>query len=220
MDAIECITTRRSTRAFLYKPVSKRLIENILAAADRSPSFTNTQPWEVAVIRGAKCKDIKKILGDLAGSNMPRKPDYPYQVNWPAELAKRSLDHRTRRAHFLDQEFGDERQTRENRLANFDFYGAPCVIFLFIERTLGTYSIYDAGLFSQSIVLAAHAYGLGTCIQATLNNYPDAVRNFLSIPDTKSLLMGISIGYPDQDARINKYVSTRAGPVTFAKWYE
>ena len=220
MDAIECITTRRSTRAFLPKVVKRELVEKILSTADWSPSYTNTQPWEVAVVRGAKCVQLKKVLGDLAGSNIPAKPDFPFPAKWPAELAKRSLDHRTRRAHFLNQEFGTEQQARDNRLANFEFYGAPCVLFLFLDRTLGLYSVFDAGLFAENIVLAAHSLGLGSCIQATLDGYPDAIRDFLGIPDTKALLMGISIGYSDPGARTNEYVSTRVGPETFAKWFE
>ena len=47
------ITSRRSIRAFLPKPVSRVDIEHILQVAARAPSGTNTQPWRVHVLTGA-----------------------------------------------------------------------------------------------------------------------------------------------------------------------
>lgn len=51
MELLEGIETRRSFRAFRSTPVARETIERILKAASRSPSYTNTQPWEVAVVR-------------------------------------------------------------------------------------------------------------------------------------------------------------------------
>ena len=48
----EAITSRRSVRAFLPRPVSKELVEHILQVASRAPSGTNTQPWNVRVLAG------------------------------------------------------------------------------------------------------------------------------------------------------------------------
>ncbi|MFC2043861.1 nitroreductase [Chloroflexota bacterium] len=105
-------------------------------------------------------------------------------------------------------------------MVNFRFYGAPCLLFLFMDNSLTSWSIFDVGLFAQSLCLAAHAFGLGTCLQATLANYLDAVREFLELPKTKLLVLGISIGYPDFDAKINTYQSTRIGLSEFVRWYE
>ena len=113
----------------------------------------------------------------------------------------------------------DEQQRKELLLLNFEFYGAPSVLFLFMDSTLGNWSMFDMGLFAQSISLAAHSFGLGSCLQAALGHYPDAVRNFLGIPETKKLLLGISIGYPDFDARLNSYQSSRVSPDEFVQWY-
>ncbi len=105
------------------------------------------------------------------------------------------------------------------RLLNFEFYGAPCVLFLFMDSTLGFWSIYDIGAFAQSIILAAHALGVESCLQASVAGYPDAVRKFLNIPKTKKLVIGISMGYPDLEAKINTYHSQRVGLDAFVQWY-
>ena len=48
------ITTRMSARAFTRQPVERAMIEDILRVASRAPSGTNTQPWRVYVLQGAK----------------------------------------------------------------------------------------------------------------------------------------------------------------------
>jgi len=43
---------RRSLRAFLPKAVPQEMIADLLLAAGRAPSGTNTQPWHVHVLQG------------------------------------------------------------------------------------------------------------------------------------------------------------------------
>jgi nitroreductase len=75
------------------------------------------------------------------------------------------------------------------------------------------------GLFTQTLALAALAQGLGTCLQASLTHYPDAVRDFLGVLKSKKLMLGISLGYPDPEAKLNSYQSSRVSVDEFVKWY-
>ena len=50
----QVIRDRRSVRAFLPTPVPRSDIEAILEIAARAPSGTNTQPWQVYVLQGAR----------------------------------------------------------------------------------------------------------------------------------------------------------------------
>ncbi len=54
MDAIECITTRKSIRGFKPDRVPKEVLMEVLNIAKWSPSYKNTQPWECVIISGAK----------------------------------------------------------------------------------------------------------------------------------------------------------------------
>ena len=56
MELFEGIKKRQSIRGFLTKAILKKDMEQILEAAGNSPSYTNTQPWEIAVVSGAKKK--------------------------------------------------------------------------------------------------------------------------------------------------------------------
>ncbi len=219
MELLEGIETRRSTRAFKSTPIPKETIEKILRTASRSPSFTNTQPWEVAVVSGKKRNELSKILYNLANAEAASNPDTPFPTGWPAELGSRSREQSSSRLKLLGIEREDVQGRKAQGLSNFEFYGAPCILFLFMDNTLTPWSMFDMGLFAQSIALAAHSFGVGTCLQAMVVRYPDAVREFLGIPKTRRLIMGISIGYPDLEARINTFRSERAGLDAFVQWY-
>ena len=62
MDVIEAIHSRRSVRAFKPDPVPKEVLQAIMEAALRSPSWENTQPWEFAVLGGEAMKNVKEAL--------------------------------------------------------------------------------------------------------------------------------------------------------------
>ncbi|MFO0185124.1 MAG: nitroreductase family protein, partial [Alphaproteobacteria bacterium] len=52
------ITSRRSIRAFLPKPVSQADVEHLLDIAARAPSGSNIQPWKVHALTGAPLKRL------------------------------------------------------------------------------------------------------------------------------------------------------------------
>ena len=219
MEIVEGIETRRSIRAFKSTPIPKDIIERILQAASKSPSYTNTQPWEVAVVSGNKKEELSRILHGMAESDVTPNRDLPAPQVWPPELERRAKEHGAKRFRALGIERENEQQRKELRLMNFRFYGAPCVLFLFMDSMLTSWSIFDMGLFAQSLILAAYSFGLGSCLQASIANYPDAVREFLGIPKTKLLVLGISLGYPDLEAPINTYRSSRVSLDNFAMWH-
>ena len=219
MELLEGIETRRSLRAFKSTPITEEVLESILKAAGKSPSYTNTQPWEVAVISGEKKEELSRILCALVESNITPNPDLPSPGSWPPELERRAREHGKKRFYAVGIERENEQQRKEMRLSNFKFYGAPCVLFLFMDSILGSWLTFDMGLFAQTLILAAHSFGVGSCLQASLAGYPDAVREFLGIPKTKQLVLGISMGYPDLEAKINTYQSSRVGLDDFVQWY-
>ena len=219
MELLEGIETRRSLRAFKSTPVAQGTIENILKAASNSPSYSNTQPWEVAVVSGNRIKELGSILHKMAKSGITPNHDLASPKNWPLELDNRAKEHYMRRDIILGIEPDDKQRKEELHLLNIDFYRAPYVLFLFMDSTLTPWSIFDMGIFTQNIILAAHSLGIGSCIQASAVSYPDAIRAFLEIPKTKLLLVAISLGYPDLEARIDAYRSTKKSLNDFVSWY-
>lgn len=70
-------------------------------------------------------------------------------------------------------------------------------------------SYLDVGIFIQSIMLAATARGLGTCSQGAWNQFHAVTRRVLDVPETDYIICGMSLGYPDEDAPVNRLVAER-----------
>ncbi len=220
MELTEGIATRSSVRGFKPTPIPAALLRQVLELAGRSPSYTNTQPWEVSVVTGAKRDRLSTILHDLAAAPAPGQSEVAAPLQWPAPCERRAAEHNARRFKTLQVERDDAAARNGLRLMNYQFFGAPCVLFLWLDKSLSEWSTFDLGLFTQTLALAAHGAGLGTCLQASLTHYPDAVRAFLGVPAHKRLMLGISLGYPDPDARLNSYRSARASLDEFVSWYD
>ena len=219
MDTIEAIESRRSIRAFKDTPIPKETLNKILKAASNSPSFTNTQPWEVAVVCGEKKEELSSIVCDLARKKAKTHPDLPRPKGWPETHEARARDHGARRLAALGVERHDEAGREKLSLMNFEFYGGPCAIFLFMDGSLNEWSIFDMGLFTQNLILAAHSFGVESCLQASVTNYAREIKKFLKIPESKKLIICISLGYSDNEAKLNTYRATKQKPEAFTKLY-
>ncbi len=220
MEILEGIKTRRSIRAFKPKPITKDVMGKILEAVSSTPSYTNTQPWEVVVVAGEKKNELARKLLELAKAKAPTSPDIPTPKGWPPALEERSRQHGARRLSALGVARDDEGEREKLRLMNFEFYGGPCAVFLFIDGSLGEWSIFDMGLFSQNLILAAHALGVETCLQASVTNYAREIKKFFGMAESKKLVICISMGYPDDKAKLNTYHSLKQKPDEFTKWVE
>jgi nitroreductase len=206
-------------RAFLSKEVEKPLLEKMLKSAGCSPSYMNTQPWEVFVVTGEKKDGLSAALLKAAENNEPPRPDFPFPAIWPEEQTKRSTTHRLRRFEALGIDPNDKEKLRASYLRNFQFFDAPCGVFIGLDKSLNTWSIFDLGLFVHGFLMVLHANGLGGCPQAMLAAYPDIVRQQLEIAGNIKIAIGISLGYPDYNAVINKYNSQRIDINEFVHWY-
>jgi len=209
MDAIECIKTRMSIRKFKPDPVPVDILLNIIDTAKWSPSYKNSQPWEAVVISGAKKEALTHLLIELMEKGVAPQPDLTAPVAWPPAIDARIDALMKKRSEITGKDLNDPEIRKKSKIANFKFYGAPHGIFLFQDASLTVWSIFDIGLFSQSIMLAAHAYGLGTVPQAFLTDYAADVKRFLSIPESKRLVLGLSIGYPDMESPVNSFRTDR-----------
>src|SRR4030065_500963 len=220
MDAIECIKTRMSIRIFRPEPVSREILSEITKTAQYSPSYKNSQPWEGAIVSGEKKEELSKALIELIEKDAPARPDIPEPVSWPPLVEQRMAEHMRKRSEKFGFNMADPGTLKRSKIANSRFYGAPHGIFLFQDQTLPTWSILDIGMFAHGLMLAANAHGVGTVPQAFLTDYPATVKRVLKIPDSKRLVLGISIGYPDMEEQANSYKSQRVDLTEMLKWVE
>jgi nitroreductase len=220
MNAIECIETRMSIRQFKPEPVPKGILMEVINTAKWSPSYKNSQPWELTVLSGEKKEILTNMLLKLMDSGARPCPDIPEAKSWPVAEAARIDQLFRKRAEIMGRSLNDPEELKEARKRNFRFYGAPHVIYIYQDAALSPWSLFDLGLFTQSLMLSAHSKGLGTVAQAFTTEYAQNIKRFLSIPKTKRLIIGVPIGYPDMGFPENRFRSDRVETNEIVKWVE
>ncbi len=187
MQVHEALTRRSSVRAFRPDPIDDALLHGVLAVALESPSWANTQPYRLALASGARCERLRRELLDAAATAVPAG-EYPLLFDYPAPLQARRRAAGFGRNAVLAIARDDHARREAQYRRNFAFFGAPAVAFLFAHDVLGTCSVLDAGVFLQSLLLAAAEAGLGTRAQASLASYPEVVRRHFDVPQSYKLL--------------------------------
>jgi len=218
------ITSRRSIRAFLDKPVERDEIARILDVAARAPSGTNTQPWKVHVLLGAARERLSQAI--LAVNADPQQArahaeEYPY---YPREWVAPYIDRRRKVGWDLYSLLG---LTRENKVGmaaqharNYAFFDAPVGLIFTIDRIMEQGSWLDYGMFLQNIMVAARARGLDTCPQAAFTQYHRIIADQLALPDNEMVVCGMALGWADPDRIENTLLTEREPSSGFARFIE
>ena len=213
-DLDETIRRRHSVRGFLPdRPVPRALLLEALELAQQAPSNCNVQPWRVYIASGNRCQRVRAALTVAAqGGQLPAPEDALDQFH--AEYRRRQVEC----AAALYGEMGVARDDYEGRaramLRNFEFFDAPHVAFVCMDKKFGQRVALDVGTWLQTFLLALAARGVATCAQASLSSYPAIVRHELGIPDDLRILCGVSLGYEDTSAPANR---ARPGRQTLAE---
>lgn len=219
MEVMEAVMTRKSTRKFRPAPVPEGLLKEILQAAIRSPSSINTQPWECWVVQGETTRRLAEELYREGQNGGAPRPHYHLTHHWKEAYLNRMRENGKLLFGSLDISPGDREAKKAFNLSMYTFYGAPQVIFVCLDESLGPYSIFDCGCLAQTICLLATSKDLGTCILESAVRYPDILRKYVPIPLDKWPLVGIAIGYPDHEAAINQVETNREPPAKIVHWF-
>jgi len=207
MKVSEAILRRKSVRAFTNEPVKSSLIKDLLQQSSRSASGGNLQPWRIFVINEKSMSDFLEFQKNWNDPETPAYNIYPPKLKEP---------YRTSRYELGEQMYsllGIEREDKEGRInqvmKNFEFFGAPSALFCFVDKQMGPPQWSDLGMFLQSFMLLAQEFGLDTCAQEAWAMKQESVSSFFDVSSDDMLFCGMSIGYQDAEAPINKLVSSR-----------
>ena len=226
MDIAEAIGQRKSIRAFKSDAVPKETLKEVMERALRAPSWANTQPWEFAIVGGETLEEISKGFLEKAQAGEPMNPDLAAPQGYPEPYNSRVRGVGKK----LFEVMGIGREDKEKRmqwgLEGFKLFGAPNAIYIYTDRSfyfqddsLNIWPVFDCGLVAENIMLLAPEYGLGTVPAIQAVAYPDVLRKALGIPDSKLMVLGIAVGYPDSDHPLNQFRSERDPLDNVAKWY-
>ncbi|MEM8514726.1 nitroreductase [Massilia sp. MP_M2] len=218
------ITSRRSIRAFLDKPVERDEIARILDVAARAPSGTNTQPWKVYVLTGAaRVRLSGAILAVNADPEQARGHTEEYAY-YPREWTSPYIDRRRKVGWDLYSLLGLGRDNKAGMAAqharNYAFFDAPVGLIFTIDRIMAQGSWLDYGMFLQNIMVAARARGLDTCPQAAFTQYHRIISAELGLAASEMVVCGMALGWADPERIENSLVTEREPSHGFARFME
>jgi len=219
MKFSEVVLARRSIRAFLPDPVPRETIMKIADVARWAPSWGNTQPWEIVVADGDKCKILADRFADEGRKGMAPRPDIEMPKEFQGESKKRYMELGGTLLGFMGINREDKDARMRHYINMYRFFEAPCVVYFIIDGRLNApYSCLDVGSIATLFCCAAAEEGLGTIYLAASMHFPDIIKEVLGIPEEKKIVIGVALGYPHPDAPAAKFRSEREGVGTIMRF--
>ena len=216
MSVSSAVNERTSIRAFLDKPVSNKLLAELLEKSARSPSGGNLQPWKIFVINDSSMKDFLLFQEKWDEPELPAYDIYPPKLKEPYRTSRYELGEKMYELLGISRE--DKEARIEQVMKNFEFFGAPSAFFCFVDRQMGPPQWSDLGMFLQTFMLLAKEAGLDTCAQEAWSMKHDSVSKYVKADESDILFCGMSIGYRDDSAQVNSLRSKRRPLKDWAKF--
>ena len=212
MELEQAMRERRSIRGFTDQPVSREMMEEILAVANLAPSSMNTQPWHFHVLTGAVLEAVRRGNTERMLAGVPPSREIPAHGKYEGV-------HRDRQVEIAKQLFaamGIAREDAERRqdwgMRGFRQFDAPVSVVVTYDRALddhGPVAIFDAGAAVYGLVLAAWERGLGAVINGQGIMQSPVVRECAHIPEDQVILTCVALGWPDEGFAANGVKSVR-----------
>ncbi|BFM15303.1 nitroreductase [Maricurvus nonylphenolicus] len=221
LTVTEAINTRKSVRAFQDRPVDQALLRDMLTLAGKTASGSNLQPWKLHVLTGeVKASLTAKVSERMMNSPAGEEADIPI---YPEKLADPWRSRRFECGETMYRTLGIGREDKLERLGqvvrNFEFFGAPVGLIFTMDRSLCETQLIDIGLIAENIQLLAKEQGLDTCAQASWTMWPKTIREVLGLPENEMVVLGMSLGYADEQAKVNETVQSRVALDDFVAWH-
>ncbi len=203
----QAIRERRSIRVFRPDPVPRQVIEEILDVARWAPSGSNTQPWRVTVLGGEQADTLRRRLEKAAS------------VRTWTEAQMEAMQTRIANGPMAwILECVDEPIWQFLAGGSMRFFDAPVALLVSFPGKRGTSTPAAIPAFVTTLMLAAHARGLGTVWLGWPMGQGEIVREAFQLPEDEQASAFIALGYPDPDASVNQARSTRYGVDEFCRW--
>lgn len=166
MDLIKLIKERRSIRTYEDKELPDDVLNQVLEAVRWSPSWANTQCWEIVVVKD------KEIREKLKGTIAPKNPATKAVVSSSVLIALCA------------------------KLGASGYYNDK------VTTKFGDWFMFDLGIATQTICLAAHNLGIGTVVIGLFDH--DKAGEILNVPKGYELVSLIPLGYPAKESSAPK----------------
>lgn len=208
-EALRALLDRRfSCRGYRAEALSQETLDAIVAMAQRTPSWCNSQPWQVHITQPSATERFRAALSQSADN------DTHWDIPPPAEYQGVYRDRRKACGWQLYESVGikqgDRTASAKQGAENFRFFGAPHLAIITTEASLGPYGILDCGAYVNNFMLAAASLHVATIAQAAIASKSHLIRDLLKLPASRQVVVGISLGYEEAAHPANQFRTPRA----------
>lgn len=210
---------RHSCRGFRPEPVARGTIETILALAQRTASWCNSQPWQVHMVDTAAVPRVRDALLAHVATHPPH-PDFDFPAAYLGVYLERRRECGLQLYRATGVARGDREAAQRQGLENFRFFGAPHVAVVTTDEALGVYGAVDCGAYVQNFMLAACAHGVACIAQAALATHPDFWGEQFALAGDRKVVCGLSFGFEDPAHPANEFRTTRAPLAQAVQWLD
>ena len=222
MDVSKAVSSRRSVRGFLDRPVDLERLKILIQKASAAPSGGNLQPWQIHVVTGDRLIELKRIMVERV-ANMPKGEGSEYDI-YPRDMVEPYRSRAYEVGESLYAHLGIPRENKTKRFEwfarNFQFFGATAGLFCYVNRRNGPPQWSDLGMYLQTFMLLLREEGLDSCPQECWAMYPQTLKTFLRISPEYMLFTGMAIGWKDTAEPANAMISARAPIEEFAHFHQ
>lgn len=203
MNFKELMEKRYSARDFTSKEVTEEDLNEIVEIAELSPSWANSQPWNVYIATGKSLSDIREKWIEQNASEIEGNSDLP--SGHREDFGERALNNMNHLFGSVIETLGDPEEFAKTQPILFN---STTIVYLTMPKGAPMWSVYDLGAFSMSLMLAACEKDIDSIPAYELIKYPEVLRENLPIPEDEDIIAGIALGYAS-DAKVNEFRSSR-----------
>ena len=186
---LESLFKHKSIRKYQNKPLEDEKLGLIVKAAQAAPTWCNGEQVSIVVVKDQATKDkIKELCWGQT------------HVGSCATFLVFCADYY--RLSLAFEKAGKKKEDFEKYMSNID------------TLLIGS---HDVGIALQNATVAAESMGLGTCHIGAIRNKPLEIVKLLNLPKYVIPLVGLTVGYPDDDPGLKPRLPPKA--VCFGEKY-
>ncbi|TCD54812.1 nitrobenzoate reductase [Alloscardovia theropitheci] len=205
MEFATVVNERHSVRDFTQEEIPVDVLRQITQLAQKTPTWVNEQPAKVYFVTKDAALRLRHEYEKRINDNEPAHSDIEPmpREKWP----ERNQNIMGRWTIEFKKQF-EPGQVHFNH-AQKTLFNAPVFAFITIPKGIFDWAIFDAGAYSNTLMLAAKSLGVDSIAAYATVIYPEVVRTIANIPEDELLVIGIGLGYASKDD-INTFVPSRA----------
>lgn len=211
MQFDDVVMGRRSIRGYKNEPVSKILIQEVLALAMRSPSSMNTQPWNFTVVSGEPLDRIRAGNTERNLAGVPHSREFRIGTAFAGQHRDRQVGVAKQLFAAMDIAREDTEKRQDWVLRGFRQFDAPVCVIITYDAVLADSddTAFDCGAVTTALVNAAWSRGLGAVINSQGIMQSPVVREHAKIAEDQVIMKAVALGWPDDTFPANAVISHR-----------